>query len=387
MGIIAAWNVLFGADNTQFKKVMADSRAEIGKTDNTFKGLLKSLKSDFGKSSVLGQSLKLAAGGGAVGALSGLGRTLSEATAKALELSDAFKAGRISLGELVEQAARGVPVLGGFFQTGRNIREFFTHEEAASRAADLAFAQAQQRSEKFFQQQQKLIEQSKQVRQSFAETRIEAEKAVALLRIPDAGAREFARLEQQRQDQLSKIQEKIAAAEQRYQDAAKAFEKAVREDKPQEDINRANTEFANAAEDRKKILTEGNSAMAQINARYGLEQANAVRDENKTYADLYAERWKGIMDGGKKIGKALLDTLTPKPTLPTFRTQLPNPSFAAEDVFNKRTVTSANLPQPFVEFTRTQKEQLTEAKKTNTELTKQTAAFAARSIVKVVTGW
>src|SRR5438045_844196 len=103
MGVVADWNVLFRADNTQFKKVLKENRDEIGKTDNSFKGLLKSLKNDFGKSSVLGQSLKLMAGGGAVGALSGAGNKLKEFTGELIELKKAFQDGEIGTGQLVDR--------------------------------------------------------------------------------------------------------------------------------------------------------------------------------------------------------------------------------------------------------------------------------------------
>src|SRR6185312_11483437 len=112
MGIIAAWNVLMGADNTQFKKVMADSRNETAKTDNTFKGFLKSLKGDFGKGSALGQSLKLLAGGGAIAGLSLATAKFEEFTAKILELATATDRGSESFGEQFGELFRTLPIVG-----------------------------------------------------------------------------------------------------------------------------------------------------------------------------------------------------------------------------------------------------------------------------------
>lgn len=72
---------------------------------------------------------ELLVGGGAVAGITFLGMALKNATGNMVELRNAFQAGKIDAGELVEKVAAGVPILGQFWQAGRNIRELFTGED------------------------------------------------------------------------------------------------------------------------------------------------------------------------------------------------------------------------------------------------------------------
>jgi hypothetical protein len=128
MSVVGKLVALLATDNSAWKRGFDDAGKDMDKFNGKSKGFFKDLKSQFGKSSTLGQSLKLIAGGGAIGALSMLGKELANATDEIVKMSQAFRKGEIESGMFFEKVAAGVPVLGGFWQFGRNIRESFTHE-------------------------------------------------------------------------------------------------------------------------------------------------------------------------------------------------------------------------------------------------------------------
>ena len=105
-------------------------------------GLLKQLKAGFGEESGLGLAMKTMAGAGAVAGISMIGNAVREATGKAVELRDAFNAGKISAAELPGEIAKSLPIVGGFASGMENVLELFTGAKAAA-AALTAEAKAQ----------------------------------------------------------------------------------------------------------------------------------------------------------------------------------------------------------------------------------------------------
>ncbi len=120
-----------------FKQTMGSTLGEAGTVGA--KGFIQGINSELGKKSLMGQSLKMAMGGGAVMGLSMAGNELSSLTKNMVEMKDAFKEGKISGGEFAEKIASSIPVLGKFWEAGRNIREILTGEEAAMRKLNAAF--------------------------------------------------------------------------------------------------------------------------------------------------------------------------------------------------------------------------------------------------------
>jgi len=127
--------------NTIIYPVKATDEASgvFAKIGNSLGGLNQQAKNTFGQSGAIGQFGKVLAGAGAIAGFALIGRQLEATTAKALELRDAFQAGSLSMGELVEQAAKSIPFIGSFVEAGRNIRELFTGEIAAATKELIAF--------------------------------------------------------------------------------------------------------------------------------------------------------------------------------------------------------------------------------------------------------
>jgi hypothetical protein len=59
-----------------------------------------------------------------------LGQRLANLTSKAIELRDAYRQGKMTLGEMADELGKQAPLLGGIWATGRNIRELLTNEKA-----------------------------------------------------------------------------------------------------------------------------------------------------------------------------------------------------------------------------------------------------------------
>lgn len=58
-----------------------------------------------------------------------VGKSLSDATAKAVEFSDAMRNGKANAADVMEELAIGLPIAGEFFAAGRNIHEMLTGEK------------------------------------------------------------------------------------------------------------------------------------------------------------------------------------------------------------------------------------------------------------------
>lgn len=115
-------SIEFRADRSKLEKDLAEGGP-----------ILDTLKSAFGRGSTFKELTEIAVGGGVVAGLTVAGQQLSALTGKAVQLSDAFREGRITAGEMTESLARSIPILGGFWEAGRNIRELMTGEEAIAR--------------------------------------------------------------------------------------------------------------------------------------------------------------------------------------------------------------------------------------------------------------
>jgi hypothetical protein len=100
---------------------------------------------------------ELLKGGGAVAGLTFAAGELKEMAEAASKLREEFQAGTISAGQMVDRLVQAIPVIGTFRQAGLAIREFFTGDEAALRAAKERAAQI----DSIADAQKKLIEQQR----------------------------------------------------------------------------------------------------------------------------------------------------------------------------------------------------------------------------------
>ncbi len=136
MAIVGSMNGVLSLETSGWSKGAKDAAKDVDGLKSKFKSMTAELNDSFGKRSVLGQSLKLMAGSGALGALSKAGGELKDFTAKLVELKNTKQ----STGELTEELMKSLPVLGQFWQAGRNIREVLTGEEAAMKKVNQSWS-------------------------------------------------------------------------------------------------------------------------------------------------------------------------------------------------------------------------------------------------------
>ena len=112
-----------------------DIKLRIEAVDNAskvFKKVNDNLKKEIAvmKGSGIGQIGGVFKGALAGGVIALISAGLSTLTAKAEELSTALHKGEISAGEMTNEFAKSIPLLGGFVGIGNNIRESLLHEKA-----------------------------------------------------------------------------------------------------------------------------------------------------------------------------------------------------------------------------------------------------------------
>lgn len=115
----------------------AERRSKIGllgRIGEDLKGVKRG-----GQAEGIEELAKTLRGAGAVGGIALLTSALAQATAKAVELKDQFKAGKISIGEMLDELVATIPVIGQGWQLGRNFREILTGEVAEARKLTDAF--------------------------------------------------------------------------------------------------------------------------------------------------------------------------------------------------------------------------------------------------------
>lgn len=132
MAIIGAITALFKAETSSWTKGCNQAGQDLDKLNKKSKGFFKDMKSQFGKGSLLGQSLKLAAGGGAIAGLTMALHEIGAMADKIIDIKAQFKAGTITAGELTDQLLKTLPVFGAMYEDALKIREIFTGEEAAA---------------------------------------------------------------------------------------------------------------------------------------------------------------------------------------------------------------------------------------------------------------
>jgi hypothetical protein len=96
-----------------------------------FRQGLKDLKSELGKGSLFGSTIKTLAGGGAIMGLSMAAGEMANFTGKIADASDALRKGDASAGEAIGNMARQAPVLGPLITAFDNLRNVVTGERVA----------------------------------------------------------------------------------------------------------------------------------------------------------------------------------------------------------------------------------------------------------------
>lgn len=127
MATIGNLTIVLNAQTGPLAAGLKRAQADVG-------GFLKNVKGQLGEESALGGAFKALKGAGAVAGLALASNALRDATGRAVELRDALNSGAMSAGEVADQMARALPVVGGIYAAGRNIRELLTGEQAAVEA-------------------------------------------------------------------------------------------------------------------------------------------------------------------------------------------------------------------------------------------------------------
>lgn len=97
--------------------------------ENAFKSAFAGIKSELGKGSVLGQSMKLLAGGGVVAGLGLAMHQFEDVTGKMAALADEIRSGDKAWDEITSDFLRTLPILGEMTKGFDNLREAMTGEK------------------------------------------------------------------------------------------------------------------------------------------------------------------------------------------------------------------------------------------------------------------
>lgn len=109
-------------------EITGDNR-KLKESVNESHGVLETLKRSFGRGSAFQETGELLKGAGVVAGLTIAGEVLKNATGKAVELKNALVEGKMSGGEMANEFAKSLPILGGIVEAGANIHELFTSEK------------------------------------------------------------------------------------------------------------------------------------------------------------------------------------------------------------------------------------------------------------------
>jgi hypothetical protein len=99
------------------------------RAENSMKSFFKTLREQGGRSSNLGQTLKILQGGGAVIGVTMIGVALDEAVEKTSELVKQFQLGKITAVGMAQGFLESLPIIGGFAKAGHAIYDFLLPAE------------------------------------------------------------------------------------------------------------------------------------------------------------------------------------------------------------------------------------------------------------------
>jgi hypothetical protein len=194
---------LLKSDNRQWSKGMDQAGRDVDRLDKKTKNFFKELKGSFGKSSVLGQSVKLLAGGGAIGALSLATKDATEFVDKIAEIKKQFDAGDTSFKDMAADIAREIPVVGGFVKFFDSVRNAITGEKDEIDAMNKAVAD----QNAAFEERNRLIKEGAAAQREFGDLITKLKRDRELNALPEGAEKDRVRLRNERDDQLKQASE------------------------------------------------------------------------------------------------------------------------------------------------------------------------------------
>lgn len=136
MALVGQVGVKFTGDTAEYTAATARVKKENAAVAQSGRDMFKSLGSQFGKGSLLGDVGKALSGRGAFGGITMLLNETDNALKKAVELQTQYKLGAISAGEMADELAKSIPILGHIYSAGRSIHELISGEEAETAAIE-----------------------------------------------------------------------------------------------------------------------------------------------------------------------------------------------------------------------------------------------------------
>jgi hypothetical protein len=186
---VAIFGVMTGildAETSGWTKGFQSAGRDMSNLDKKSKGFFRDLKSNFGKSSTLGQSLKLAAGGGAVGALTAAARQVQGFADELAHMRAEIDAGNASFVDMADQGARALPIIGAFYSAGRSIREAIMGEQSALDTANRETDSYNKTIEHALERRSEILRHHNELIREFADIQRTAEQGTALAGADDA---------------------------------------------------------------------------------------------------------------------------------------------------------------------------------------------------------
>jgi DNA repair exonuclease SbcCD ATPase subunit len=128
MAVVQKIDAILGVQRRDWQKGLKAAGDDVKNFRDTTTGILNDLNAQFGKRSLLGKTMKLLAGGGAIAAVSMAANEFKAMSDKVLEVADSYRKGETSSMEFAAQMIRSIPILGKMTEGFDSLREAITGE-------------------------------------------------------------------------------------------------------------------------------------------------------------------------------------------------------------------------------------------------------------------
>lgn len=234
---IIAEEQLFGkrVAQVQGEARLQETRKQNGRLAAEQRGFIKQLQGQFGRGSTFKESLEILTGGGAIIGVSMLMRMLANSAAKAKDLSMELRAGSKGAGDVVDELAATLPILGSAYRITKDIQEIFTGEEAT-------LQRIREHTEAINKATAGRAEAEKRVAElqaSFADVRRQAQRGAAIRNDPSGQTELWFNREDALEGVAEKAKDASDAVKNEFGESRKAVEK---------DLERLNAAYKSAAD-------------------------------------------------------------------------------------------------------------------------------------------
>lgn len=130
MAVVQKIDAILGVQRADWKKGLDAAGKDVKDFRQTATGVLNDLNDQFGKKSLLGKTMKLMAGGGAIAAVKMAVTEFKGMADGILNVSDAYRKGDITGGQMLAQMWRQIPVVGTLTEAMDSLRWAITGERA-----------------------------------------------------------------------------------------------------------------------------------------------------------------------------------------------------------------------------------------------------------------